>query len=641
MNNSFHKRSIGILSLIAVFLTFLLPIKFGMIAGTPEIPYPIPESLITILIFNWPPALFSMLSGLLLLGVVLLTPTPRGTKVTPNLLFALSWFCLFLSALPGIINASVVDFIIIQLLHFAGISCFAFAIYRLIELRPEIKIWLINAVIASTLLTAFMGLSQFISGFQATLDYVYKQEIETGVKIASNMQSRLKETRIFATFSICNSLAAHLVLTIPLCIWGAISNSSTLKTIIVVSASYGFLMVVFTDLNPIIFFITFFILLSTTAIALTKMTDSNKKYVMYIILIASSCLLLFILRYTNSRGGLLSFAFSLLFMVFIIPMKRKIKLTIAILIPLLIGPLVFTDIFARSLASMDVRFDYYLSALKMFTKHLFAGTGWGDFFHDYTRIKQYAGSEAPHTPHNFILAFASQAGFLGLFASISVTILPFILFFKSHPFKTFNWKNIVIITGWSAWVIHSCIDFNIQISGTVATGIVMLMLMDFSKKEEGDKKTNNPVSKKLLLSWYAITIILSITVFLFAFDQLKAQKAAARLSGMLHQSLAKSDSPPPTFAVIEHQLKETDKLMPYSPFPWITAGNYAQSIQDWPRSEIYYMEAIKRSPERASLYHRLYISQTYMEKKTEALKNLKIAAELFPNSYGEQLKQYE
>jgi O-antigen ligase/polysaccharide polymerase Wzy-like membrane protein len=641
MNNSFHKSATGILGIIAVFLTFLLPIKFGMIVGTPEVVFAIPDTPITLFFFNWPPALFSLLSGMLLLGIVVFTPPPSGKIINPNFLIASACVCLFLSTLPGILNASVTDFVIIQLLHFAGLACFALAVYRLIELRPEIKIWLLNAIIASTLLTAFMGLSQYISGFQATLDYVYKQEIDTGLKVSSNMQSRLEETRIFATFSICNSLAAHLVLTIPICIWGIMSKTSTLKTVIAVFASYTFLMLVYADLPPVIFFIAIFLLMSTSAISLTKMSKHNKKYIMYVMLLASSGLLLVILRFTNSRGGLIAFASSLLFMLFLTPLQRKIKLAVAILIPLLIGPLIFSDIFSRSLSSMDVRFDYFLAALKMFVKHFFAGTGWGDFFHDYTQIKFFEGAEAPHTPHNFILAFASQAGILGLLASLGVIILPFILFFKSHPIKNFNWQNVVIITGWFAWALHSCVDFNIQVTGTVATGIVMLLLMDFRVKTAPPDPKNASTSKKLLISWYMVAIILSVPVSIIAYNQLKAQKVFSTLSAMCRQSFSQPDSTPPTFFKIEQQLKKTDKLMPYSPFPWITAGNYAQMRKDWPRSEIYYLEAIKRSPERASLYHRLYISQGDLWKKDEAIKNLKKAAELFPNAYGKQLKKYE
>lgn len=640
MNNPLHKRATGILGIIAVFLTFLLPLKFGMIVGTPEVVIGIPNSLLTLLIFNWPPALFSLFSGILLLGVALFTPPPNRQSVNPYFLITLSWFCLFLGALPGIFNASVADFVVIQLLHFSGISCFAIAIFRLIELRPEIKDWLLNAIIASTLLTAFMGLSQYISGFEATLNYVYKQEMETGIKVATNLQDRLEETRIFATFSICNSLAAHLVLTIPLCIWGMLSKTSTIKTVISVFAGYGLLMLIYANLSPVIFFVAFFLVLSIAAVTLTKLTDENKKYITYIMLIFSGGLLLFILRYTNSRGGLLAFAVSLLFMVFLIPLKRKVKLGIGILIPLLIGPMVFSDIFTRSLSSMEVRFDYFLAALKMFGKHFFVGTGWGDFFHDYTQIKLFPGGEAPHTPHNFILAFASQAGILGLIASISVTVLPFVLFFRAHPFKKINWLNIVIITGWLAWAVHSCVDFNIQVTGTVATAIIMLLLMDFkTAPSTSDQSVSFP--KKFLILWYSITLILAVSVIFFAFKQLKIESEFSKLSAMCNQSYSKPDAPPPSLMEVEKQLKETIKIMPYSPFPWMIAGNYAQMRKDWARSELYYLESIKRSPQRASLYHRLFISQNFLGKKEDAKNSIKKAAELFPNCYRDQMNEYE
>jgi len=642
MNKSFHNRSAEILGIIAVFLTFLLPIKFGMVVGTPEVALAVPDTFATLFFFNWPVFLFSILSALLLLGVVFLTPPPSQKQISTNFLIPLTWFCLFLSSLSGIINASVTDFVIIQMIHFAGLACFALALYRLIELRPEIKIWLINAIITSTLLIAFMGLSQYISGFEATLKYVYKQEMETGLKVAPNMLSRLEETRIFATFTICNSLAAHLVLTIPICIWGIISKTSTLKAVIAVFACYGVLMLVYANLHPTLFFVAVFILMSTAAIALTRMSEINKKYIMYIVLLPSSALLLFILRFTNSRGGLIAFALSLLFMLFLIPVRRKIKLTIAILIPLLIGPLIFSDIFARSLSSMEVRFDYWFAAVKIFSKHFFVGTGWGDFFHDYTQIKLFRGSEAPHTPHNFILTFASQAGILGLLASMAVIISPFILFFKSHPTKQFKWQNVVIITGWFAWAIHSCVDFNIQISGTAATAIVMLLLMNIKENEDNPKNASTEIKEIYFrILWFFVTIVISFGVIFLAGHRMKAEKEFAILSQMCKQGVPLPDKTPITFIKIEQQLKQTDKLMPYSPFPWIVAGNAAQMCHDWARAELYYSEALKRSPERSSIYYRIYISQEYLGKKKEALQNLEKAAELFPNSYKHLLKHYE
>ena len=633
MNNSFHEKMAGIFGIIAVILTFLLPIKFGMIAGTPEIAYAFPGTLLTLAFFNWPPAFFYLVSGLLLLGVVVCCPPPDHAELrTPSAIIAFTWVLLLMAALPGTVNASVSDFVFIQIIHFAGIASFAVAIMRLVQLKPGLKIWFLNAIVASTLLTALMGLSQYISGFAATLNYAYEQEMATGLKLSSGMQTRLQETRIFATFSICNSLAAHLILTIPLCIWAITKNLSTLKTVVAVSGAYICLMIIFSGINPFYFFICLFIVLTATVLVVNRGNKKNFKYIMPVVLIPSTGLLLFVLRYTNSRGGMIAFALSILFLIFLTPVNRKLKLFSGLLITIISAPVIFSDIFARSLASMEVRFDYFISALKMFMDHPACGTGWGDFFHEYTKIKTFPGDEAPHTPHNFILAFTSQTGFLGLVASILILTAPFWFYFRHKPIKNFNLKNALIITGWTAWGIHSLVDFNIQICGTAASAIVMLML--FEMPSSNDETREKQASGKIKFIWYFLLLVLSSTTAYYSFVRLMDEAEFAALSELCDPKIKKPASTKASFLQIEQQLKRTTRRMPDSPFPYICAGTHAFYLGEWHRAEMYYREAVKRSPERASLYYRLAISQRQLGKFKEAELNHKRAAELFPNAYN-------
>lgn len=629
MNKSFHERATGILSIIAVILTFLLPIKFGMIAGTPEVAFSIPGNLMRLAFFTWPPSLFYLASALLLLGVTIFCPTPEIKNLKmPTSLIAFTWVLLLLTSLAGAVNASVYDFVFLQIIHFSGIACFAIAIMRLIQIRPEIKIWLLNAIVASTILTALMGLNQYISGFKATLDYVYKQEIETGIKVSSGMQNRLMQTRIFGPFSICNSLAAHLIITIPLCLWAILKNISTLKTVVAVSGAYALLMLVFAEIHPFLFFICIFIVLAVTLLIIIRGNKKNFKYIMPAGLIFSALLLFFILRYTNSRGGMIAFAFSMLFLLFLAPLNKKLRMLFGLLIAVVTVPFIFSDIFARSLSSMEVRFDYFLSALKIFKSHPFFGTGWGDFFHEYTTIKTFPGSEAPHTPHNFILSFASQTGILGFTAAVLVISAPFWFYFRDRQKYSFNWKNAIIITGWSAWGIHSLVDFNIQVCGTVATGIVMLMLLDLKTPDKEKDESNSYRKTKIL--WYIPLLILSFSTIFFAIDRLKYNSEFTILSDLCKPKQKTKAS----FEEIEIQLKRTQQIMPQSPFPYINAGAYALYLGEWARAEMYYLKAVKLSPERASLYYRLAIAQQKLGKEQEAIKNLKKAAALFPNAYN-------
>ena len=105
MSKSFHQQAAGILGIIAVILTFLLPLKFGMVAGTPEVAYGMPGTWLTFLIFNWPPTLFSLLAALLLAGVATCcSPPPKESKLSSSTLIGISWLVLFLCSLPGIMT---------------------------------------------------------------------------------------------------------------------------------------------------------------------------------------------------------------------------------------------------------------------------------------------------------------------------------------------------------------------------------------------------------------------------------------------------------------------------------------------------------------------------------------------------------
>ncbi len=155
------EKATGILSFFALLLLFLLPLKFGMMTGVPEAPYTIPATVVGVIIMPWPPMLFSIFSSLLLLGVLLCTKPLEYDKEN-RVLLPLSWVLLFVSVLPGFINASILDFSIIQTAVFSGYAAFCLALYRLIVLRPEIKIWFLNAIVLSTLLTVFIGLHQYL-----------------------------------------------------------------------------------------------------------------------------------------------------------------------------------------------------------------------------------------------------------------------------------------------------------------------------------------------------------------------------------------------------------------------------------------------------------------------------------------------
>ena len=643
-------KATGVLSLLALLLIFFLPLKFGMMTGIPEASYTLPATAIGVIVMSWPPMLFSIFSAMLLLGVLLFTKPLEYDKEN-RVLLPLSWVLLFISGLPGFINASMLDFAIIQTAVFAGYAAFCLALYRLVVLRPDLKIWFLNAIVLSTLLAAFMGLHQYLYGFKRTLAYIYKQEQETGVKFSHEMMSRLLQTRVFATFSICNSLAAHLILTIPICIWGLLNSKLILKSVAVLIGVLSVFMVSPPATSRPLFMLLVFLVCLVVSLILFRFPEKRYKYLSALFLLFVMGLILFVLRHTYSRGAFLGLGAASLFFVMLTPIKLKYKISFAALIAVGSLLMITTDLAERSLASMDVRFDYYRAAMKMFFNNPLFGTGWGDFFHEYTTLKTFPGDEAPHTPHNFILSFASQAGLFGLLSTLLVLTAPFYLFFRkfrkglrqvSADDRVWQWLNIAIITGWAGWAIHSLVDFNMKIPGSVATAITMLLIMNASKSnlqesEESDVDVARNRSKLMLLFWCGIGSLIAMVALIVAIHQLKYETALVRFSESANLSIIRNKQ---TMTITDEQLEimlnECHRLAPYSPILWINAANYAEQMQKWNKMEMYLKMALKKSPERASLYYKLSIAQLRLGKTTEAHENLKKAAEIFPNAYQQK-----
>ena len=639
----------------SVAITFLLPLKFGTMAGLPEVTIPLQFSdIITSFIHIWPPALFTLISGILLI-LTLIVSYPDDERQSENefittkmpflnIVIPISSFLLFIGSLPGIINASVYDFPVVQILHFSGITAYASAVYIIIYKRPESKIYFLNAIAASTAVITMIGLQQYFYGFKETLSFIQQQEAKTGVKISSEIMNRLLQTRIYATFSLCNSLAAHLILTVPVTIFSLFKYPSTLKSVYTAVVLY-FIIGIAPEMKMIEMVASSTVLLFLGVLIYKSI---NNKFHIFKLLISIPLLLCmaFVFRYTGSRAAMLAEGITILFIIFSAEVKAKIKYITAALALILCSTIFFSDVLSRSLASMNVRFDYYRVAWYMFVKYPFWGDGWGDFFHTYTKIKNFPGTEAPHTPHNYILSFASQCGIIGLISALLMSILPFLIFFKYNnsgknpknantllPQLNVKFFNITIISGFLAWLIHSALDLNIQVPGTVATLFVMLLFLTTDKNNE-----KNAIPQSILKHSKAIklTLVIPAIILIFsAYNRLQAEKEffiLKELSKM--QSLTKSSDKRKYIyeKLIKRQLMRTTSIMENSPYPWAEAGLSAMKAGNCKDGEKYFKNALKLSPERSLYYQNLSQCQIKNGKIKEAEKNHKKAVELFPNA---------
>ncbi|MEM4247779.1 MAG: O-antigen ligase family protein, partial [Candidatus Nanoarchaeia archaeon] len=438
------------------------------------------------------------------------------------------WCALCLLSVLGIFNASVKDFPIVQVCHFSGIALFMFTMFYAMENIPSAEKWISYAILASVLFLLAAGIQQYFWGFKESLEYVQKQEELSGAKLPDGLRNRLEQTRLFTTFSLCNSYAAHLILVAPFCIFLISTSASTVKfafTFILTCLIYF----IFPYANQIMFFlITVFYSLSVVLLY-RKFPEKLMPYFRAFCIVVVSLSFLFNLYFTGSRAAVLAFgtacgviASSVLYAKFACTRKVIVVLalvalvTIAIYVPIVSG---------RDLGSMYVRLDYYRVALKLFFKNPLIGSGWGDFFHEYTRWKNFPGTEAPHTPHNFLLSFASQTGFLGFIAALAVILIPLAIFlWKTLIKKEVDIRNSAIMTGYLAWCLHGLLDINIQIAGTVATATTLLMMikldMPIAKKSLEEKIISRPAFTFL---WYQFMLIFLIFGIFIAGYRLRAE----------------------------------------------------------------------------------------------------------------------
>ena len=589
----FHSQLVLALEAVFVLLVFVLPLKFGTLGVMPENPAMYQSSALEWTILPWPPVFFAVIAGILLLLVMAALPLPE-LKSFDSLLFTVLWVLLAAVSIIGGINASTWDYPFYEIIHLFGIAAFALAAYQLLSHNPGLKYWVVGAIFVSVIYAAFESYQQYFWGFQETRDFVAYQQEKLGIDIMQGqLADRLKESRVYSTFSLCNAFAAHLILTIPLCLW-AVWNFAK------------------------------------------RVEPPNQARLILVPPVAVYLLIPLLL--TGSRGAILAFGAAVFGLLILLPYPRKLKYGLLVLIPIGLAAGITIVAMRRGFLSGSVRLDYYLACVKMFLAHPFAGTGWGDFFHDYMHIKLFMTDEAPHSPHGMILAFAAQCGILGLLVSLGAIFYPVV----AGIAKVYRLRDrlmpislpVAILIGWCAWALHCQLDINIHVSGTIATALVMIIIMGLP--EDGEKAEIKLLARKplFLTVWYLMLVcVLGFSIY-GGYRVLRHDIAFNRLNQLFDFRTGMKSREDylkiPPYEV-EKLLKDCAELSPQSAYPWAAAAGFMFNRGYLADSERLYREAAKRSPERASFYFRMFLLLYAMQRFDEADYYLKKTKELFPN----------
>lgn len=586
--NKFYTYFSKFVIVLILLFTFILPLKLGGIVGVPEATGLFTDQLFAYLIITWPTFLFPLISGILLILAMLAFPFKNVSfGKDKSLIVAALWILLAFISLLGAVNASVWDFVIMEITHLFGLAAYVLTIYLFLKNVPKARTMLIYSIIAGLVMTVYLGMEQYFVGFEEMREYILEQE-KSGITGNGALKSKIFDDRVHAPFTSSNSLAGYLLLTMPLCL--------------------------------------------VTLWKLCAKVEPPKVARLVFIPIVAACIF-FVFFTTKARGAFLSLILAGGVSIIFFPVKKWLRWSIIIAAPLVvIAGMFYIYKFGRGFSSMQVRVDYIWVSLKLLLKHPFVGTGWGDFFYDYMKIKTIQSFEAPHTPHNLFLAFGGQAGISALLTSIAVFFYPLWLGSKKvrsliaeHNYME---EDVALLFGLVAFLFHAMMDIDLQIPGLIATAAAVTLLIAMPT----ENKNESPKTSQRMIACFAALIIAASSI-VGGWHLLSSEYVFSRLTdtckfGQKTPGQIAKISP----YEVNEKLEAAVKARPYSPFPYSTAGAFYMATRRFDRAEFCYKKALKLAPDCAAYYFRLFTLQNLQGRNDEAKKNLQKARELFPNN---------
>ncbi|MBO4490018.1 MAG: O-antigen ligase family protein [Lentisphaeria bacterium] len=583
--------------ILAWFLAALLPVKFASIVSVPEMPSSYWFDVISLIFVVWPNHLFSFLASILLL----LTLAAHGTSRTPfrrsaAALWCVLWVSLAFLSVFGLVHASCPEYALQMISYAFGTGCFTISVYLLLERRPEFRTALFRALFIGGALAALSGIHQYFTGFDELQAHVAGQNEALGGKMDQRLLLRIEERRLQGDFPSCNTYGGYLAMMLPI--------------------------------------------LSALLWKFGSERVQPGKAARWLLSVPAFLIVLLLLFATRSRGAFVSLCFGVVMLFFALPVSRRTK--IACLAASVLGlavfacAILFTD---RGGGSLVFRADYNWAGCRMMASHPLFGTGWGDFFHDYQRLKLLVNDEAPHTPHNMITLFGSQCGIAAFLNAAFLLILPLILLFRrllKDPPARGDVMPYALFCALAAAFTDFMLEITYETPAFLCTYAILVLLAFQRGGSSGCEERGRSVSPgraRILRIGLAVFALFSAAG---GSHMMRSEQAFAEFQEALDPRFSRaaigtdSYAPPPRDAVIR-LLRRATELDPYNPFPWATASGFMAFQGDYAAAEGFINEAIKRSPLRSSFYLRR-AKIRYAAKADPALvkADLDKVRELFP-----------
>lgn len=521
----------------AAILLFLAPLKFGGVIGLgDEASFPLDGWQWAF--FVWPPFLMSFLAALGYALALLAHPAPvAGRGRWP----VLAWSVLAFAVLPGLVRTTEWDYALFFVSHLASAAVFALAVRQLLAHDPAARPLLAAALAAATFWCGIGGLRQRFGGLAEFQAVAEEMAAAQGRALDSGLLEKMRQTRVYGTFQIANLYAAHLILVAPLMLvllWRAGGRCEPARVSRPLLAGLG------------------------------------------------AALFLGPLYWSGSRGAVLGLGGGLALGALALPALRRWRIPIVLLAIVLGLGLMFAVGRGRDLLSASSRLQYYRSAGIMFRAHPLLGAGLGEFFPHHLRLRPL-GSEPTRMPHSFPVGVAAQAGLPAGLAALACLLIPLWLALQEDAER--RPERLAVIVGLGAWSLHSVIDLNIQVPGTVLTAACLPLLA----LRDGPAAGPPPGSLRLQAGERVAQLLLA-AVALAGIWRLPGEHAFQQFDHAVQ-----TQQPLPR---VWERGRKAARLLPTNSNPDRILARVAEATGNGPGAVEAYERAVRRSPHRAALW---------------------------------------
>lgn len=572
----------------AGLILFLLPLKFGTLVAIPNLTMIYWSDPVALLIGAWPAPIFPVSAGLFLLLSLLFVPgdfcSGRAGK------FAWLWLLLGIAALPGgIAKGTPPDAFSYFVSYVFSIGSFLFGLARVVTHNRKVIELYHGLFTFSFLISLAMGLNQYFSGYQETIDQIQSKNM---AEVNASILFRLRQMRVTGGFSACNAFAGYLVLGLPIALswlWKTGKRFAPEKV------------------SRIVFTVP--------------------------VLFAG----VFLLIKTGSRGGILSLLAAVFVMLLASDMQKKWRWGLFSLIPLGIVGMTALVLLGRGGKSILFRLDYFQGAFRMMADSLLYGVGWGGFQRHFMKMKWIDYAEAPASPHNFPLSFGSQTGVLGFL--IACVILVFSIYYLYRfLYRTKLLDNLrdnrIMLTGSLAGIagftVHCLQDILFESPGAIITyGAAVILALVMIEPEEKEKT----LERVPFISHTLLVIVLVYAVFglYTGYKVLSFDYSLAALNDMTdYRMITPEEYAKINPAEVQSAFEEANRKNPSSPYPYMAMSDFVRSRGDFAASKLFTLKALELDPFSTSLFMRLYRMELLEGNIHAAGEYLKKAIELFP-----------